>query len=98
MLDDLDSGSAIAAEVSRLLRVADVKERLPTPVDDLVAAADLRKVAKIDIDEAMVAAAPTAEMRRILGGAMRKIRGLLDRRDDGRLAKRDTTVRPARSV
>ena len=78
MLADLPSGDAIAEHVGRLLRLADVSERLPTPVEDIVAAAGLIKTDEILLSESMIRRAP-ANMRRLLRGAARKIQGVLHR-------------------
>lgn len=63
-----------------LLRKADVQERLPTPVDDLVTAAGLLEDADYFLSEFKISQAPK-ELRRFLRGAARKIRGALDRRE-----------------
>jgi hypothetical protein len=65
---------------SALLREADVDERLPTPVDDLVAAAGLLEDDDYVLSEAKIRQAPK-EIRRLLRSAGRKIRGALDRRE-----------------
>ena len=63
-----------------LLCKADVNERLPTPVDDLVAAAGLLEDADYVLSESKIRQAPK-ELRRLLRSAGRKIRGALDRRE-----------------
>lgn len=78
MLEDLDSADAITEEVTRLLRAADAGDRLPTPVDDIVAAAGLDRTDGILLPESLINRAPK-EMRRLLRGARRKIAGVLDR-------------------
>jgi len=55
MLDDLDSGAEIADLTARLLKEAGVNHRLPTPVDDIIAAAKLvqaqeRLFSDLDVD------------------------------------------------
>ena len=78
MLADLDSADEITKHVGHLLRLADVDERLPTPVEDIVAAAGLTKTSEIAITESMIRRAP-ANMRRLLRSAARKIQGVLHR-------------------
>lgn len=80
MLSDLPSGDAVAEHVGHLLRLADVGERLPTPVEDIVTAAGLHKTDEILLSESMISRAP-ANMRRLLRSAARKVRGVLDRRE-----------------
>ena len=79
MLADLDSADEITTHVGRLLRLADVGERLPTPVEDIVVAAGLTKTDEI-ITEPMIRLAP-AKMQRLLRSATRKIRGVLHRKE-----------------
>ena len=45
-LEDLDSGEGIAAATTRLLQEADARGRLPTPVEDIIAAAKLEQPAE----------------------------------------------------
>ena len=78
MLADLDSADEITKHVGRLLRLADVDERLPTPVEDIVIAAGLTKTNEILITESMIRRAP-ARMRRLLRSAARKVHGVLHR-------------------
>ena len=78
MLADLDSADEITKHVGHLLRLAEVGERLPTPVEDIVAAAGLTKTSEIAITESMIRRAP-ASMRRLLRSAARKIQGVLHR-------------------
>lgn len=80
MLADLPSGDDIAEHVGRLLRLAEVGERLPTPVEDIVDAAGLTKTDEIFISESMLSRAP-ATMRRLLRSVVTKIAGVLDRRE-----------------
>lgn len=79
MLDDLASGPDIARHTERLLKRADVKDTLPTPVDDIVAAAKLEEPAESLLSESAISEAP-AHIR----AAMRKLRGkasaVLDRK------------------
>jgi Zn-dependent peptidase ImmA (M78 family) len=58
VLEDLDSGAEIARSVERLLRSADAYERLPTPVEDIVAAAELREAEESWLSESALAGVP----------------------------------------
>ncbi len=80
MLADLDSADEITKHVGHLLRLADVDERLPTPVEDIVVAAGLTKTDEILITESMIRRAP-AKMQRLLRSAARKIQGVLHRKE-----------------
>ena len=69
----------IVRESERLLRTADVRRRLPTPVDDLVAAAGLVRGSDEIFAEHVLARAPKelqVAVRRLAG----KVRAMLDRR------------------
>ena len=79
MLADLASADEITKHVGRLLRLADVGERLPTPVEDIVAAG-LTRTDEILITESMIRRAP-ANMQRLLRSAARKIQGVLHRKE-----------------
>lgn len=63
-----------------LLRKADVNDCLPTPVDDIVAAAGLVESPDYVLTESKISQAPR-ELRSLLRSAARKIRGVLDRRE-----------------
>lgn len=79
MLHDLDSGRDIARHVERLLRDAEAQGRLPTPVDDLIAAAKLTEPLDSLLSESALAGVPeylAAKMRRLRG----KTHALLDRK------------------
>lgn len=80
MLSDLENGPAIALSVERLLRVADINDRLPTPVGDLVEAAGLSKTNEVLLSDSMIKQAPK-ELRKLLRAAARKVSGVLDRRE-----------------
>lgn len=80
MLRDLDNATDIVETVDTLLRSADVNERLPTPVDDIVAAAELIEADDYVLSESKIREAPKA-LRRFLQSARNKIRGVLDRRE-----------------
>ena len=58
MLADLASGSRIIQEVERVLREANVRGQLPTPVDAIVAAAGLQRGSENIFDEKTLARAP----------------------------------------
>ncbi|MDQ2983077.1 MAG: hypothetical protein M3R70_03990 [Actinomycetota bacterium] len=80
MLTDLASGNRIAREVERLLAEADARGRLPTPVEDIVAAAGLQRGGDEVFDEATLARAPS-ELRAAIKGLAGKVRAMLDRRE-----------------
>lgn len=79
MLDDLDSGADIGRRTEKLLRAADADGRLPTPVEDIVAAAKLEEAAESWLSESSLVGVPE-----YLAKKMRKLRGkahaALDRR------------------
>jgi hypothetical protein len=76
-LETLDDIRDVARAV---LRRADAADRLPTPVDDIVAGCGLLESDDYVFSESKIAQAPH-ELRRLLRGAGRKIRGALDRRE-----------------
>lgn len=76
-LENLDEIRDVAHTV---LRKADVAERLPTPVDDIVASCGLLESDDYVFTESKIAQAPR-ELHKILRAAGRKIRGALDRRE-----------------
>lgn len=80
MTQPLDNLNEIRNVAAALLRKADVDERLPTPVDDLVAAAGLLETDDYVLSESKIRQAPK-ELRRLLRNAGRRIRGVLDRRE-----------------
>lgn len=82
----------IRQAANTLLLKADVFDCLPTPVDDLVAAAGLMEDSDYDINESIVAQLPK-RLRRLFSSASRKFTGLIDRREriihvDGSLDER----------
>jgi Zn-dependent peptidase ImmA (M78 family) len=79
MLGDLDAADDISRRVDRLLRAADAYGRFPTPVDDIVAAAQLSYADDYVLDESAIRKAP-AYLRGLLRSAKNKIQGLVDRR------------------
>lgn len=80
MLSDLASGRRLAQEVERVLRDADVRGQLPTPVDAIVAAAGLRRGSGDIFDETTLARAPQ-ELRDAVKGLTGRVRAMLDRRE-----------------
>lgn len=79
MARELESASEINRHVNRLLRKADAYGVFPTPVDHIVAQAELVEESEYILDEAMIKKAP-AWMRAKLRSAAKKIQGLVDRR------------------
>ena len=63
MLGDLDAADDISRRVDRLLRAADAYGRFLTPVDDIVAAAQLSYADDYVLDESAIRKAP-AYLRR----------------------------------
>ncbi|MEA2677348.1 MAG: hypothetical protein QOJ81_1489 [Chloroflexota bacterium] len=78
-MNELESHGDIAVRAERLLRSAGALGRLPTPVDDIVAAAKLVEPEESLLSEGMIKQAPAHIAQKILGFANR-IRGLVDRR------------------
>lgn len=76
----LRSIDEIRKAANALLLKADVAERLPTPVDDLVTAAGLMQVDDYEIDESLIQKMPRF-LRGVVRSAARKVTGLLDRRE-----------------
>jgi hypothetical protein len=70
MLGDLDSGADIAHHTERLLRAAGANERLPTPVEDIVAAAKLKEAKESWLSEPALRGVPEYLARKI-----RRLRG-----------------------
>lgn len=80
MAKPLDSVPDIQRVAAALLRKAGIEERLPTPAEDIVAAAGLVEDADFVLSESKIREAPR-ELRRLLRAAGRKIRGALDRHE-----------------
>lgn len=80
MLSDLASGRRIAQEVERVLRAAEVRGQLPTPVEAIVAAAGLHHGSEALFDEGTLARAPR-ELRDAVKGLTGRVRAMLDRRE-----------------
>lgn len=75
----LTSRPEIAEEADRLLRHAGALGRLPTPVDDLVAAADLTEPEESMLSASVLKFAPT-HLRDAVARLAGRVRGLVDRR------------------
>jgi Zn-dependent peptidase ImmA (M78 family) len=73
MLDDLDSGADIARRTEKLLRAAEADDRLPTPVEDIVATAQLEEAEDSWLSESALAGVPE-----YLAKKMRRLRGRID--------------------
>jgi hypothetical protein len=76
---ELESAGEINRQVDRLLRAADAYGRFPTPVEDIISAAELAESGDYVLDESLIKKAPLA-LRRLLRSARSKILGLVDRR------------------
>jgi IrrE N-terminal-like domain len=79
VLEELDNAAEITRATERLLVVAGVRGRLPTPVDDLVAAADLAEPEESVLSESMLRRAPK-HIRDAVVPFRFKVRALLDRK------------------
>jgi hypothetical protein len=66
--------------VERVLNAADVRGELPTPVEDIVAAAGLHRGSEDIFDESVLARAPR-ELRNVVRGLSGRVRAMLDRRE-----------------
>ena len=66
--------------MERVLRAADVRGRLPTPVEDIVAAAGLHLGSDDMFEESVLARAPR-ELRDVVRGLSGRLRAMLDRRE-----------------
>jgi hypothetical protein len=79
MQNPLESADEINQHVDRLLRAAGAYGRFPTPVEDIVSAAELEQADTYALDESLIKRAP-AYLRTLLRSARSKIQGLVDRR------------------
>lgn len=79
MLEDLDSHEDIARLTDRLLRTADAYGRFPTPVGDILGAADLQEAPDTFLSETSIAAMP-AHLRGVLRRVAGKVHAALDRK------------------
>jgi hypothetical protein len=80
MIRPLENVDEIRDVARTVLRKADVAERLPTPVDDIIASCGLLESDDYVLSESKIAQAPR-ELRKLLRTAGRKVRGALDRRE-----------------
>jgi hypothetical protein len=78
-MNALDSRADIARAADGLLRRASVVGRLPTPVDDLVAAACLTEPDESMLSPTVLRLAP-AHLQQAIGRIAGRVRGLIDRR------------------
>jgi hypothetical protein len=88
VLEDLPSHQDIARLTDRLLRDADAYGRLPTPVGDILAAAELVESSQTFLSADSIAQAP-AHLRGVLSRISGKVHAVLDRRT------REVHVNPA---
>ncbi len=79
MLNDLESGAEIGRLTDVLLRRADAYDRFPTPVADIVAAANLVEPENSLLSDFVLAQAPR-HLREAVAPLRRKLRALLDRK------------------
>ncbi len=79
MLEDLESHKDVARLTDRLLRKADAYGRLPTPVGDILAAAELEEPPETFLSAGLIAQAP-AHLRGVLSRVSGKVHAVLDRR------------------
>jgi IrrE N-terminal-like domain len=79
MLDDLDSGSDIARLTAGLLERAEVRDRLPTPVEDIIEAAGLTEPNESVLADHVIEDAPPHLASRIKK-LKYKVQALVDRR------------------
>lgn len=78
MLRDVPDGAAVRKATDRLLRTADIQGQLPTPVDDLVAAAGLTQPAHSMLSDFVLAQAPE-HIQRAFSKVRGKVQAVLDR-------------------
>ena len=79
VLEDLDSHEEIARLTDRLLRKSDAYGRLPTPVEDILAAAELEEAPDTFLSESSIARMPE-HMRGVLRRVAGKVHAALDRK------------------
>lgn len=79
MLDDLESANDIARATERLLAKAEARGRLPTPVDDIVAAAELSEPEESALSDSAISRAPE-HIRVAMTLVKSKVLALLDRK------------------
>ncbi|MBW3537182.1 MAG: ImmA/IrrE family metallo-endopeptidase [Actinobacteria bacterium] len=91
MLEDLESAKSIERACDRLLTVADARGVLPTPVDRLVAAAELTEPEQSALSPSVIEQLP-AHLQRVVSRLKRKVHAVLDRR------AREIHLNPAHDV
>lgn len=79
MLEGLDSHEDIVRLTDRLLHKADAYGRLPTPVEDILAAANLEEAPDTFLSESSIATMP-AHLHRVLRRVSGKVHAALDRK------------------
>jgi IrrE N-terminal-like domain len=79
VLEDLEGAPKIIAATERLLAIADARGRLPTPVNDIVAAARLTEPAQSLLSDDAIYEAPK-HLRDKIAKLKGKVRAVLDRR------------------
>lgn len=79
MLEDLESAEAIKRACERLLDLADARGTLPTPVDHLVAAAELTEPEESVLSAGAIGQLP-AHLQHVVSRLTRKVQAVLDRR------------------
>jgi Zn-dependent peptidase ImmA (M78 family) len=79
MLEDLDAAEEIAHRCEGLLLAADAKGRLPTPVEDLISAANLQQPDESLLSESAIREAP-AHVRAAMRKVRHKVAALIDRK------------------
>jgi hypothetical protein len=79
VLEDLEGAPKIIAAAERLLAFADARGRLPTPVDDIVAAAQLTEPAQSLLADEAINDAPR-HLREKIARLKGKVKAVLDRR------------------
>jgi len=80
MISEVPDGEAIGQAADRLLRKADAYGRWPTPVDDLIAAADLVEPDHSMLSNFVLEQAP-AHLRGIMRKLSGRVRAVLDRKE-----------------
>jgi len=80
MLEDLESGREIAHACDRLLDIAEARRVLPTPVDRLVAAAELTEPEQSALSPNAISRLPK-HLREVVDRLGRKVHAVLDRRE-----------------
>ena len=79
MLRDLENSDEVVRATERLLRLAEVRDQLPTPVEDLIAAANLSRGEDELFKDSTIDQAP-AYLRSVIRALRGKVHAVLDRR------------------